>query len=295
MKAFVLYMALFYNMLTNGLIAQNLDVQGHRGARGLYPENTTEGMLLALSYGVTTLEMDVVVTTDKQVILSHEPFFSPEICTQPNGSQIPEASQHQYNIYMLSYEDVLKFDCGLKKHPRFPEQKKVAAIKPLLSDVITKVENYISTNNLKAINYNIEIKSTPQDDGIFHPPYMEFSDLVYQQIQNLPTERIIIQSFDIRVLQYWKMKYPAYRLALLIESGRKINANITQLGFEPDIYSPYFKLLNRRRIKKLQSRGIKVIPWTVNNVSDMQKMVDWGVDGIITDYPNRVSSVGWGY
>lgn len=291
MKASILYISLFYNMLANSLFAQNLDIQGHRGARGLYPENTTEGMLIALNYGVTTLEMDVVVTADKQVILSHEPFFSPEICTQPNGSQIPEASQHQYNIYMLTYEDVLKFDCGLKNHPRFPEQKKVAATKPLLSNVIDKVEAHITVNNLKAVNYNIEIKSTPQEDGVFHPQYGEFSDLVYQQIMVLPVERIIIQSFDIRVLQYWKRKYPNYKLALLIEDERNISANIALLGFEPDIYSPYFKLLNRRRIKKLQNRDIQVIPWTVNDVSDMQKMVDWGVDGIITDYPNRVSSI----
>lgn len=282
---------LFYNVLSNGLVAQNLDIQGHRGARGLYPENTIQGMLVALGHGVSTLEMDVVITADHQVLVSHEPFFSPEICAQPNGSQIPESHAHSLNIYKMNYDEVAKFDCGLQNHPRFKEQEKALATKPLLHDLIATVETHILQNSLMPVNYNIEIKSTPKGDAIFHPVYNEFSDLVYQEIKDLPSERIIIQSFDIRVLRYWKKRYPQYKLALLTEFGHNATAHITLLGFQPDIYSPYFKLLSKRRVKKLQNKGIKVIPWTVNEISDMQKLIQWGVDGLITDYPNRAQSL----
>ena len=108
--------------------------------------------------------------------------------------------------------------------------------------------------------------------------------------QYLPLERVVIQSFDVRVLKYFHTKYPHVRLALLVENTRSIDSNLKSLGFKPSIYSPYFKLLTRDRVKYLKDQKIRVIPWTVNEVEDMLRLKAWGVDGIITDYPDRAAA-----
>lgn len=269
-----------------GQYIPKFDVQGHRGARGLKPENTIPGFILALDSGVTTLEMDVVITKDKQVVLSHEPWISPSICTDSTGKEFKE--EKKYNIYQLTYEEVKKFDCGSKKNERFPEQEKISLYKPLLKDVIFEVEKHIKDYSIYEADYNIEIKSAPSGDGVYHPSVPEFSDLVFQLVdQYLPLERVVIQSFDLRVLRYFHEKYPQVRLAALIENRKSIQENLKDLGFRPSIYSPYFELLSANKVEQLHKMKIRVIPWTVNEVKDMLALKGMGVDGFITDYPDR--------
>src|SRR5688572_22072486 len=120
----------------NKAIPASFDAQGHRGCRGLMPENTFQAMKEALDLGVTTLEMDIVFTKNMQPVLSHEPFFNHEITTKPDGTYVTEAEERSLNIYKMSYEEVKTYDVGLKPHPRYPHQKKLAACKPLLSDLL---------------------------------------------------------------------------------------------------------------------------------------------------------------
>lgn len=264
------------------------DVQGHRGARGLKPENTIPAFLAALDSGVTTLEMDVVITKDKKIILSHEPWMSASICFDPDGNSFTEKEEKKYNIYQMVYDDVKKFDCGSKGNEKFPEQQKIPVSKPLLEDVIVAVESYIKSYTIYEVDYNIEIKSSPEGDKKFHPPVEEYSDLVYTLLDEyLPMERVVIQSFDFRVLKYWHEKYPEVRLAALVENLRSIDSNLKALGFKPSIYSPYYKLLNKEKVEYLHRQKIRVIPWTVNEVSEMLSFKGMGVDGFITDYPDR--------
>ncbi|MBL6446360.1 glycerophosphodiester phosphodiesterase [Fulvivirga sp. 29W222] len=271
--------------------AQKADIQGHRGARGMMPENTIPAFKYALDHGVTTLELDVVITKDKQVVVSHEPWMSPEICLTPEGAEFKD--DKKYNIYAMTYEEVKGFDCGYLNSTRFPQQQKLHVSKPLLSDVIKEVEKHIKSYTQYEVDYNIEIKSSREGDSKFHPEIEEFSDLVYQTIdQYLPMNRIVIQSFDFRVLQYWHEKYPQVRLAALVENTRSIRTNLANVGFKPYIYSPYFKLLSKSKVKELHNLGIKVIPWTVNKENEMKELLGWGIDGIITDYPNIASELG---
>jgi len=264
------------------------DVQGHRGARGLKPENTIPGFLTALDSGVMTLEMDVVITKDKQVVLSHEPWISPKICLDAKGDTLSGADEREFNMYQLTYAEVKQFDCGSKGNVSFPMQEKMATAKPLLQDVIVAVETHIRNFTLYEADYNIEIKSSPEGDKKFHPTVQEYSDLVYALVNDyLPLERIVIQSFDLRVLQYWHKKYPEVRLALLIENKNSIEVNLQQLGFNPSIYSPYFKLLTKEKVQYLHKKKIRIIPWTVNEEADMLALKGMGVDGFITDYPDR--------
>jgi glycerophosphoryl diester phosphodiesterase len=271
------------------------DLQGHRGARGLMPENTIPAFTMALDSGVTTIEMDLAVTKDKQIILSHEPWMSYVMCLQPDGSVIKEKEEKRFNIYQMTYDQVSKFDCGSKYNEKYPEKKAFKISKPLLSDVIAAVETHIRSFTQYEVDYNIEIKSEPEGDNKFHPAPGEFSDMVYNLLdQYLPLERVVIQSFDFRVLKYWHEKYPKVRLAALIENTKSVESNLEDLGFKPSIYSPYFKLLSAEAVKTLHAQKVRVIPWTVNEPDEMKKVKELGVDGFITDYPNRAGKLGLG-
>lgn len=264
-----------------------LDWQGHRGARGLYPENTIGAMEEALKYPVTTLELDVVVSKDMIVVVSHEPWMGEEICLDPSGKEVKEK---QHNMFKLTYAEIQKFDCGSKKHPRFSEQKKVSVGKPTLEKLIEVTEVTLKNLNRQDTSYNIEIKSTPEDEKQgFQPDVKSFSDLVIKTIRaKLPDSRYTIQSFDWRVLQYIHEAYPEVRLVALLEEEMKPADVLKKLGFKPYVFSPYFKLLSKDVVQFFHAEGIKVIPWTLNEVGDMKEMMEIGVDGIITDYPNRI-------
>lgn len=267
--------------------SNQMDIQGHRGARGLMPENSIEGFIKAIDLGVTTLELDLVVSKDNQVIVSHEHFLSPAFCSDLDGDRIKEDTI--FNLYQMTAEEIKQYNCGSLPHSRFPEQEKINTYKPTLNEVLNEVESYLSDNNLPLVNYNIELKTTPETDIKFHPTPDIFSDLVYQLISERKLwDRVNIQSFDFRTLKYFHETYPKVKLAVLIEEEANWQVNIEELGFTPEIYSCYFQLLSRENISELQEAGMLVIPWTVNEVPDIQKMIDWEVDGIISDYPDRV-------
>lgn len=271
------------------------DLQGHRGARGLKPENTIPAFLVALDSGVTTIEMDVVITKDKQVIVSHEPWMESEICMKPDSSSITKTEGVKLNIYRMTYDEVKQYDCGSKVNKRFPQQEKLKISKPLLTDVIVAVETHIKSYTQYEVDYNIEIKSAKEGDNIYHPSVEEYSDLVYKLLDEyLPMDRVVIQSFDFRVLKYWHEKYPQVRLAALVENKKSVYRNLSELGFNPSIYSPDFKLLEKADVQYLQKGKMRVIPWTVNETADMKKLMQMGVDGFITDYPDRASALGLG-
>lgn len=265
------------------------DKQGHRGCRGLMPENTIPAMIKALELDVTTLEMDAVVTKDKQVILSHEPFFSHEIATQPGGKPITAAEERSFNIYRMTYIETQQFDVGMKPHARFLQQQKMPAKKPLLAEVIDSVERYCAVHKLPLPFYNIETKSQSFTDNLFHPSPEEFVDLIMMVInQKGIAERTIIQSFDFRTLHILNQKYPLIKAAALIEDSdkRSLEVHLSELGFKPAIYSPHYSLINEELIKKCHAQNIRVIPWTVNDKSKIEELRKKGVDGIITDYPD---------
>lgn len=265
------------------------DKQGHRGCRGLMPENSIPAMLKAIDLGVTTLEMDIVFTKDKVALLSHEPFFNHEITTKPDGTFIEEKDERKFNLYQLSYEKTQQYDVGLKPHARFGSQQKIIATKPSLASLIDSVEKYLSTNHLIKVNYNIETKTNPLTDHIYHPAPQEFVERLMEVITNKGIEnRVIIQSFDFRTLQVLHKKYPAIKTAMLIEDydKRTLEAQLTSLGFIPTIYSPAHQLLDKALVEACHAKKIKIIPWTVNDTKKIHQLTQLGVDGIISDYPN---------
>jgi glycerophosphoryl diester phosphodiesterase len=262
------------------------DLQGHRGARGLMPENTIPSMIKALELGATRLELDLAVTEDGEVILSHEPYMNPVICLDPNGNEIPK-SDKSHNIYQMSYREVLAYDCGTKFHADFPKQLKFHVTKPKLADVFLQIDQYAENFGYPKPHYNIEIKSSPEGDGIYHPGVKEFSDRVVELISHtIGLNRVNLQSFDFRVIQYIHNTFPEVQLAMLVSNPAGYESQLAELGFQPEIYSPYFPQLTAEIVSALHQKGMKVVPWTVNTPEQMNKLLDMGVDGIITDFPN---------
>lgn len=265
------------------------DKQGHRGCRALMPENTIPAMITAIDLGVTTLELDVVITKDERVIVSHEPFFNHEISTKPNGAHVEAVEEKLLNIYQMTFLQTTEFDVGLKPHPRFPMQKKMRISKPLLTQLIDSIEAYCSERKLEGPNYNIETKCLPQTDNVYHPPPEKFIGLLMRVIEAKKiSDRVTIQSFDIRTLQEVHKHYPSVATALLIDEDNllSLQENLHTLGFIPTIYSPHHSLVTAQLIKNCHAKRIRIIPWTVNDKNQILDFKRLGVDGIITDDPN---------
>jgi glycerophosphoryl diester phosphodiesterase len=272
-------------------IADSFDLQGHRGCRGLMPENTIAAMLKALELGVPTLEMDVSITKDSICILSHEPFFNHEISTKPDGSLVQEAEEKMLNIFTMNYDLVKTFDVGIRPHPRFPEQQKMAAQKPALSEVFDAVKKYCAANKKPIPFFNIETKTQAATDHIFHPAPQAFVQLLMAEVTNAKLEsQVIIQSFDFRTLKEMHEKFPAIKTAALIEEDDTLPfaQQIKKLGFTPAIYSPAHQLVTPLLVKQCYNMGIKLIPWTVNDEATAALLKGMGIDGLITDYPDRI-------
>lgn len=264
---------------------KQFDLQGHRGARGLFPENSIEGFVAAVELQVNTLEMDVVISKDKQVVVSHEPWISSVICWGLNDKPVSEGKS--LNLYQMDYAEISNFNCGSEPHPDFPLQAKMSTFKPVLSEVISEVESSVAALELEPIKYNIEIKSTPEGDGIYHPEPAEFAQLVYDQITAFEIrDRTTIQAFDVRALQAMKQIDSSIPVALLIYETQGFEKDLESLGFTPDVYSPYYKLVDEALVSSCKQNGIKLIPWTVNEEEDMVELLELGVDGLITDYPD---------
>jgi len=265
-----------------------MQVHGHRGCRGLMPENTLEAFQLALELGVDTLELDVCISKDRQVVVSHEPWFNHVFCKQPYGIPIDKRHEQSLNLYRMNYAEIQRFDCGTKPHPRFPAQKKILTRKPLLQEVITFAETF----SKQTIRYNIEIKYTKEGAEVFHPDAATFSDLLIDLLEsNQVQKRTMIQCFDTDVLNYVHRVRPQQTLSYLVEEEGSINIHLKRLGFMPQVYSPDYTFLTAAEIQTAHKLNIQVIPWTVNEKEDMLKMIQLGVDGIISDYPDRLIKV----
>jgi glycerophosphoryl diester phosphodiesterase len=277
------------------LTAQNqkpkpdFDWQGHRGCRGLLPENSIPAFLKALDLGVTTLEMDLAVSADSQLIISHEPWLNNDICSKMDGSTIKKEESEELLLINMTADDIKKCDCGSKGNPRFKEQQLMKTYKPTLEEVVNEVKKYCTEKNRPLPYFNIEIKSQPDYDMKKTPSVFAFSKRVVEAITNLGIkEKTFIQSFDTRALENVKKIDPSVKLVFLVENILGVKKNLKKLTFKPDVYSPFFKLLNKKVVDLCHKKGIKVVPWTVNEPSDIQSVINLGVDGIITDYPNRI-------
>lgn len=265
-----------------------VEVQGHRGDRGSFPENSIPAFYSAIDKGADVIELDVVISKDGEVVVSHEPFMLSLYMTQPNGDSIPKKIETSFNIYKMNYEEVRKFDSGSKGNKLFPGQKKMKTYKPLLSEMIDAVEAHAAKTGAKPVRYNVEIKSGASEYGKTQPNPKVFVDKVMAVLKKKKvTDRMNIQSFDPAIVNEVMERYPGTVTAILTGSSG-VAKNLSALKKKPEIYSPHFSQVNPGMLDSLRKMNIRIIPWTVNEVKDIEKMLNYKVDGIITDYPERV-------
>ncbi|MDR3297668.1 MAG: hypothetical protein LBS94_05485 [Prevotellaceae bacterium] len=269
------------------------DEQAHRGGRGLMPENTIPAMLNAIDLGVVTLELDLQISKDLKVVVSHEGFMSEHYVSTPEGDTLSKTEARERLLYHMPYDSIAKYDVGLKPHPEFPQQKKMAVHKPLLDELIKAVEMY-ATEKGRTIFYNMEIKSSAKTDGTQHPSVEQFVDLAVEVIRsNGVAWRTTIQSFDTRALKAMHQKYPDISLSYLVgkKERRPLKILLDSLGFVPPIFSPEHPMVTPEMLSECHALHVRVVPWTPNTVAELKRLRDMGVDGIITDFPNLFDSV----
>ena len=269
-----------------------IDLQAHRGGAGLMPENTLSAMKNAMDLHVNTLEFDLQLSADKKVVVSHDNYFHPRYSMRPDSSLIQKEDPKEY-LYTMPYDSIAKYDVGLRFVDRWPEQKKVSEHKPLASDLIDFTENYARDNHLSPFRYNIEIKSRKgKGEGKLWPSYEEFCDTCIPLLlsKNLG-DRLVVQSFDIRALEYIHAHYPQVQLSFLTDQEPEIADILASLSFLPRWWSPHFSQVTRENVAYCHALGIKVVPWTVDEEDDIARMVSCGVDAIISNYPDRLIQV----
>lgn len=278
------------------LLACNMDkkeviIHGHRGCRGLWPENTLMAFQEALKLGITTIELDVVITKDGHILVSHDPFMQHEVCSMPDSSAISEEDEMALNIFQMTSEEAQQYWVGLNKHPRFPNQQLFGTHKPTLAETVRSMNLYAHNTLVldNPITWNIEIKSRPEWDTIYHPEPKEYVTQFLRHFNSLnnPNE-YIIQSFDPRILEELHKQAPDLRLVYLSDDEKmSAEEKLKELSFTPYGYSPNFTLVNDEVIEHCNNNNIELIVWTVNEETDLKRMIDLGITQIITDYPDR--------
>lgn len=268
------------------------DAQAHRGGRGLMPENTIASEKNAIDFN-STLEMDLQMSKDSQVVVSHDAYFNADFCLTPEGKTMDKKDGRSRLLFNMTYDSIRKYDVGLKPHPGFPRQKKVPAVRPLLSVLIDSVEAYAKTKN-HVNHYNIELKTSPREDGVHYPDLGTYVSRALHIVNDKGiAARTMIQSFDVRALRMVHDSFPDIETSYLVGKNdtNTVQGYISKLGFTPAVFSPDYHIVTPDMVAGFHKQGVKVIPWTPNTLEEIQNLKDMGVDGIITDYPDLYSQL----
>lgn len=263
-----------------------MEVQGHRGARAVRPENTIPAFLFALEAGVDTLEMDMHVTKDDQIVITHDPYLNPETCLDKAGKKIGP----KVLVRSLTLKELQGYDCGSLVNPRFPAQKVFPKTSISTLDEIFTFIKKSSLASAKTVQFNIETKSEEAHPE-FTPDPEEFVKMFLSVVRkHKMLRRVTLQSFDYRTLKAAHKLEPDLKLSVLVEDRPANPEDLTRLIKEnsAQILSPNHEWLTAKDVAELHKIGARVIPWTPNLKTDWQRLVDIGVDGIISDNPKEL-------
>ena len=275
-------------------IVDGFNVVGHRGFSSVYPQNTITSFIKAIDLGLNIVELDVCISQDSQVVVSHEHYMSSDYVNKPNGMPVLKSEEKELVLFEMPYAEIQKYDVGLRATEHKMTRKFYSDKKPRLSDLLNECESYAQRNGRKPITYIVEIKSLRGPLGKWQPASMsEYCKLVNAVLARVPSSRIIINSFDPGILNTWKKGRNNGTLAnvplglYVYETNILAEEKIKNLGFIPEMYSPIFSSGTiEEDLVFCKTHGIKYLPWTVNDLKSMVKLKEIGVDGIMTDFPN---------
>lgn len=256
--------------------APRILVHGHRGARAVRPENTLPAFTYAMEQGVDVLEMDLAVTSDDVLVVSHDSHMNPAYCQGPAGAETL--------IRKMTLAQLRQWDCGAKANPAFPKQQAVPGTRvPTLQEVFDLVKKKGSR-----VEFNIETKISPARPEQTPPP-ARFAELLRDIVrQNGLTSRVMLQSFDYRTLHAMKKLEPAMRLsALYPTSPNQPHKTLIELAKESGagIISPHYLTVKPEEVAAAHKAGLHVVPWTANEPAVWDKLIAAKVDAIISDDP----------
>jgi len=263
-------LALAGAILTRAAEAPRIAVHGHRGARARLPENTIPAFEYAIQAGVDVLEMDMAVTRDNVIVISHDPILESPVCSGPRPSAV---------IHALTLAEVRRWDCGAVRNPRFPGQQPIPGTRmPALDEVFRLADR-------GKFEFNIETKIF-REHPEYTPPPEEFAGLVLEKIRQYKLERrVILQSFDFRTLAAMRKLAPQIRLSALVENDSRAFPAIAAEAANAGIVSPEFHLVTAAKVAAAHAAGRQVVPWTANTPADWDMLIAAKVDAIISDDP----------
>ena len=267
--------------------AQAFVLQGHRGARGTAPENTLPGFAAALAVGVATLELDAGVTRDGVVVIHHDRRLNPDIARGPDGRWIeaPGPLLRELDFKALRRYDVGRLRPGSEYAARFPEQAPADGARiPRLAELFALVRKAGNDE----VRFNIETKISPAAPAETLPPEAFARALIGEIRKAGVAARATVQSFDWRTLHAVERAAP--EIATVYLTGRRQGGSQPQAVHAAGgtVWSPHYEELDTAALIEARALGLKVVPWTVNEPGFIERFLDLGVDGIITDYPERV-------
>ena len=260
--------------------APRIEVQGHRGARALRPENTLAGFAYALSVGVDTIELDLAVTRDDELVVNHELWVHPARCRGPGGAVLED----WVPIRTLTLPEVQRYDCGSVQDTRFERQQSVPGERiPSLGQVFALRKGRASPA-AKAVRLNVELKSVPAKPELTPTP-QRYAALVVDLVRKEGwTGRVNVQAFDHRLLAAVKALAPELPVAVLLSRSLPDLVAVARSA-RAEIVSPNHEWITSVEVKALHAAGLRVVPWTANDEGAWRRLVRLGVDGIITDDP----------
>ena len=271
MRALLACAALFFIAMTivESAAPRKILVHGHRGARSRVPENTIPSFEYAIQAGADYIELDLAVTKDNVLVVSHDPILHAPICRGPREGAV---------IRELTFAEIQQWDCGVLKHPQYPDQKPVPGTR------MPSLDQVLGLASRGTFGFNIETKLSAKNPE-YTPSPEEFARLVLEQIRKHGLEkRVVVQSFDFRTLRAMRRLAPEIRLAALIDKDERDFVTVVREA-EADIIAPHYKLVTREKTAAAQQAGVPVVPWTANGPEQWEKLAEAGVDAIISDDP----------
>jgi len=288
------------------------DLEGHRGARGLAPENTLAAFRRALDIGVTTIETDIAITRDLVPVISHDPLLNPDLVRDKTGGWI---KRRDIPIHSLSFDELAQFDIG-RVDPQSSYAKSLPLQTPVDGERFPALKDLLQLvrSAAKPVQLNIETKITPDNEGQTVDP-ATFTRLILEAVKAAGLrDRVILQSFDWRSLLESKKVAPDMPTSCLTMASSSRNTltpgadgkspwhaglALSDYGSIPalvkaagcSIWSPFYRNVTPAQIAQTHALGLRVIPWTVNDETEMGRLIDLEVDGLITDYPDRLRNV----